>query len=120
MPELIDRKSAHAAGRKTYFTGQPCRHGHTAERYTSTGGCTGCLGQFRKIQANAHTRTLIPYTLPPGYFVPDDMQPAHYEGLEEFLHTCVAHWVTTQKMMTPERQNSYEKYTRHRAQKRKV
>jgi hypothetical protein len=37
------RRDAARAGEATYFTGQPCRHGHLSDRYTSTGNCTECL-----------------------------------------------------------------------------
>lgn len=36
------RAEAKKKGRKTYFTGKPCKHGHVAPRYTQTGLCTEC------------------------------------------------------------------------------
>lgn len=36
------RAEAKAAGAKYYFTGEPCKHGHTAPRKTK-GACTECL-----------------------------------------------------------------------------
>lgn len=32
-----------AAGEKQYFTGIPCKNGHTCNRFTSSGGCTKCV-----------------------------------------------------------------------------
>lgn len=39
---VIRRRDAVAAGLVRYFTGKLCQHGHSAERFTSTGGCSAC------------------------------------------------------------------------------
>lgn len=36
------REIAKLEGRKTFFTGVPCRNGHVCEKYTSTAGCVQC------------------------------------------------------------------------------
>lgn len=36
------RKEAKAAGLHTYISGRPCKHGHSAPRYTQTGTCIEC------------------------------------------------------------------------------
>lgn len=41
--EIITRAEAQAKLLKTYFTGNPCKHGHVSERYTSTGACLACM-----------------------------------------------------------------------------
>lgn len=46
--EIMTRAEAHNAGMKKYFTGEPCRNGHTSKRYTSTGGCVQCVANHRK------------------------------------------------------------------------
>jgi hypothetical protein len=38
----ISRDEARALGLKRYFTGEPCKHGHIAERYVSSGLCSEC------------------------------------------------------------------------------
>jgi 5-methylcytosine-specific restriction endonuclease McrA len=38
----IIRKQARESGLKRYFTGNPCKHGHVAERFVSSGGCVAC------------------------------------------------------------------------------
>ncbi len=38
----INREKAKAAGLKRYFTGEPCEHGHIAERYTNRKNCVEC------------------------------------------------------------------------------
>lgn len=40
--ELLTRQQAKAAGLKRYFTGKPCKHGHTSERQTANGRCVEC------------------------------------------------------------------------------
>ena len=42
-PVETDRYRATRAGMAEYNTGKPCRRGHTASRYTSTGQCTACV-----------------------------------------------------------------------------
>ena len=38
----ISRKEAKLEGRKYYYTGKPCKHGHTTKRLVSTRRCMGC------------------------------------------------------------------------------
>ena len=40
---LCSRAEAKELGLKRYFTGNPCKHGHVAERYASTGQCVECM-----------------------------------------------------------------------------
>ena len=47
----ITRDEAQAAGLVRYYTGQPCKRGHLAERFVSNGGCVLCL--------NRQTRTYL-------------------------------------------------------------
>jgi hypothetical protein len=42
MHLVISRAEARAKGRKRYFTGKACVHGHVAERYASSSGCVEC------------------------------------------------------------------------------
>ena len=42
MPKIITRQQAQTLGLTRYFTGQPCKHGHVAERRTDTGNCIAC------------------------------------------------------------------------------
>lgn len=37
------REAARLAGHKRYYTGEPCRNGHRAERFTSSSGCVDCV-----------------------------------------------------------------------------
>jgi hypothetical protein len=40
---ITSRKDALAAGVGQYFTGKPCKYGHTSPRYTQSGTCTQCV-----------------------------------------------------------------------------
>lgn len=42
MFEIISRHEAAAQGRKRFYTGKPCKYGHDAQRFVSTGGCVAC------------------------------------------------------------------------------
>ena len=42
VPEIISREEARAKGLKRYFTGEPCKHGHVAERRVCTTQCLEC------------------------------------------------------------------------------
>jgi hypothetical protein len=43
--EIITRKQATDAKLNIYYTGKPCRNGHVAERYTTSGACKGCISE---------------------------------------------------------------------------
>lgn len=42
LPPIITRDEALALGLGRYFTGEPCKHGHVAERYTKRRQCVEC------------------------------------------------------------------------------
>lgn len=42
MFEIISRQDAAVQGRKRFYTGKPCKYGHDAQRFVSTGGCVAC------------------------------------------------------------------------------
>jgi len=51
--DVISRKRASIAGLSRYFTGNPCKHGHIAERYTTNCVCAVCaINISRKWQKN--------------------------------------------------------------------
>ena len=50
---VISRECAKKGGRKRFFTGIPCKNGHTTERYVSGGQCCACLADaFRSYRAS--------------------------------------------------------------------
>jgi len=40
--EILSKEDARKQGFRRYFTGNPCRKGHTSEKYVSDGGCVEC------------------------------------------------------------------------------
>jgi 5-methylcytosine-specific restriction endonuclease McrA len=40
---MADRQTAIALGLSRYFTGEPCKHGHVAERFTTSRACVICV-----------------------------------------------------------------------------
>jgi hypothetical protein len=42
MPEILTRRQAIQQNLPRYFTGQPCKNGHIAVRYTRNGTCEFC------------------------------------------------------------------------------
>lgn len=41
--DIVKRQVAKARGETVYFTGQPCKHGHTTYRYVKNGACSQCV-----------------------------------------------------------------------------
>lgn len=56
--EKISRRDAASSGQITYFTGEPCKHGHVAYRYTKNGACSECVkgANFQPHDPNAAAR----------------------------------------------------------------
>lgn len=46
--EIITRSQSIQQNLPSYFTGKVCKHGHIAERITSSGQCVDCLQRLRK------------------------------------------------------------------------
>lgn len=44
---IMSRDEARRKKRQRYFTGQPCVHGHLAQRYVSNGKCVPCHNGWR-------------------------------------------------------------------------
>jgi hypothetical protein len=66
--ELVTRAGAKQQGKKRYFTGKPCRHGHISERYVLGAACAECVDvrrdpalNYARVKAwrakNPHKRT---------------------------------------------------------------
>lgn len=58
MPKIISRAEAQARGLKRYFTGKPCKRGHTAERYVARKGCIECESEKNKAKPARPDRLL--------------------------------------------------------------
>lgn len=48
----IDRATALSLGRLVYFTGEPCKHGHIAERWVANRACAECIRQRQRSEGH--------------------------------------------------------------------
>jgi hypothetical protein len=48
MTDIITRADALSKGLRTFWTAEPCKRGHVAERYVSDRGCVECKRRGRK------------------------------------------------------------------------
>lgn len=55
---IVTRLDAKASGKKRYFTGDPCKHGHIAERFVSTTACVSCDREASKKYANSNREVM--------------------------------------------------------------
>lgn len=62
MQVVISRRDAADSGKKHYFTGEPCKHGHTSPRYVTNGGCVACARSLFVPKHNPWTKELMPFT----------------------------------------------------------
>src|SRR5574337_768092 len=44
--QITSRAFAQEQGLTRYYTGKPCKHGHLAERYTSSAACVECSSSY--------------------------------------------------------------------------
>ena len=96
--EPCTREEALAQGRKLYFTGQPCKHGHTAPRYVTTGGCLACLNRFQaqlQTAKNPHSHDLVPYVPIAPFWRSKRLSPEQLAQLDRYVQTCVDTFCTT-------------------------
>lgn len=89
------RDAAQAAGQLKYSTGQPCKHGHTAQRWTSTGGCLECVTR-KVIKANA-VRGVMQLQLPVSAALTTEQRVA----LTNYLGRCAGAYHEAQGMVFP-------------------
>jgi hypothetical protein len=57
MSHLISREEAKRQGRKRFYTGKPCKHGHISERYTKSNSCAECV-KSRLLKARQNSKHL--------------------------------------------------------------
>jgi hypothetical protein len=51
---IISPNEAKVLGRKRYFTGKPCKHGHIAERSVRSGRCLKCFREYQQEYQREH------------------------------------------------------------------
>lgn len=55
----ISRSNAAALKATHYFTGKPCKYGHVARRFVSTGSCTQCHARQQQTQRERASLALV-------------------------------------------------------------
>ena len=63
--DKISRKDAISLGLRKYYTGEPCRNGHIAERYVQSGTCQECINGSRSSAIITARSTIAGEILPP-------------------------------------------------------
>ena len=53
MQPYMSRSAAKLQGLSQYFTGIPCKNGHTTYRYTASGACAGCIREYNRPVENS-------------------------------------------------------------------
>jgi hypothetical protein len=97
MPDVISRHDAANQGRHKFFTGKPCKHGHTAERYVVNGTCTECASwKILKAQQSLtrsvrHSNVAMP---PSGYAFPagTELTPERVAYVHTMVLRYIAFW----------------------------
>jgi hypothetical protein len=84
---ILSRREAYEQSKTRYYTGEPCKQGHIAERYVSTGNCIECLNPYR-LRRHPTRKDLQPYACA-KLWVPKGTTPAQYEQLATYLQLCI-------------------------------
>lgn len=84
---ITTRREAYAQGSTRYFTGVPCKQGHVAQRYVSSGACLDCQRPF-VLRRHPTLKSMQPYVCP-KLWVPTGVTPEQYTALETYLQTCI-------------------------------
>jgi hypothetical protein len=88
-----NRDEAIASGASYYFTGQPCRKGHIAPRYTRSGACNECLHPtLTKPRVTTDVRFIarsIPFSIDRRLALSEKYLPQ----LDQYLQGCIGHFV---------------------------
>jgi len=89
MNQMLLRITARETGQMFYSTGKPCKYGHHAQRYTSTGGCIECLrpGHTAKALDALQAQVVQRYTL--YTLIPVNVTIEDKEELDRYLHACL-------------------------------
>jgi hypothetical protein len=81
MTNLIDRRAALDAGLARYNTGQPCKHGHMADRFTANAGCVLCVNPKRAHPGSGFKWIVTRVPMPEAI----TLEPAQAAELESLL-----------------------------------
>ena len=87
---IISRPDAAALKAIHYFTGKPCKYGHVARRFVSTGSCTACHSRDQQhARENKRLRAANMKRVPYFAMVPADMTDAEVSALFQVFNALV-------------------------------
>lgn len=90
--KILLRKDAIYEGSSRYFTGQPCKYGHIAERNTSTSGCCQCLLLRSRLNRRTYNENRIKDSM--GFIEMKVKVHAHEViFVQEFIDTLAKHYL---------------------------
>ena len=93
--ELVSRAEAKARGSSSYYTGKPCKHGHTEKRWTIDGGCSACKAIRNKSWWDNNKER--------GRELVYDWRKKNPEHYREMVNKAVKNW----HISNPGKRNSY-------------
>jgi hypothetical protein len=99
-PLIISRQAAADSGKNRFFTGKPCRKGHTSERYVTNGCCVACLGKHFKVRRNPWTDKLVPFTNN-NLWTLNGFSKQHRVALRVYLQHCIFEYIRAQIAQEP-------------------
>jgi len=124
--DIITRKEAIERGLTRYFTGEPCKHGHVAERLTSGATCVVCHNQMNANDRATNSERIKQYQA--TYYANPENKARHKHWMAEYYKDNSEAYAERNKRWRaayPEknraltrkwRRNNREKYLRLRAQ----
>lgn len=71
--EIIGREAARALEQSKFYTGRPCKHGHDAQRYVSSGACVTC-------------QAILSRPARPAVIVPPDQEAIGFTAITIIVH----------------------------------
>lgn len=107
LPAIISRADAKAAGLKRYFTGEPCKHGHIAERQVGDGKCVVCSSKHATEWGHKNLDKRRAWHAANKDKIKARRAEAYKENREKMLQRAHDYWVANQDRL---RQRDKEKY----------
>jgi hypothetical protein len=99
--EIISRRAAADSGKRFFYTGNPCKRGHLAQRYTINGCCTACQNISFKPRQNPITKDLTSF-VPSKLWAPKSYGRDDLIRLRHYLQSCIYAHAKAKGALTPQ------------------
>lgn len=87
---ISTRQEAYQQGQRFYYTGIPCKYGHYALRYVTTGTCTACLNKYKtRTPLNPFTKNLVRHDHAIPLWRSIKLVPEQVDQLQQYLQSCI-------------------------------